>query len=62
MKPLCFCAFYGYAPLLEIALFCLIMRHFATQTLATGNSDAESKLLSASQFSTHKLPEVSEAR
>ena len=41
---------------------CLIMRHFATQKLATGISDRESKMLSKIQFSAHKLPEVSEAR
>ena len=38
------------------------MRDFATQKLATGNSDRESKGCLRNQFSTHKLPEVSEAR
>jgi len=38
------------------------MRHFAAQKLATASSDGESKGCLLSQFSTHKLPEVSEAR
>jgi len=38
------------------------MRHFATQKLATGPYDCESKLLSSRQYSIQKLPEVSEAR
>jgi hypothetical protein len=63
--------------LLDFPLFYLIMRHFATQKLATGSCGSESKKLSSNpeqqraflplffsllELITHKLPEVSEAR
>src|SRR5215207_945812 len=38
------------------------MRHFAAQQLATGKSNRESKGCLLASSSTHKLPEVSEAR
>jgi hypothetical protein len=57
-----FVPFLWLISLLEFPLFSLIMRDFATQKLATGNSDSESKGCLRNQFSTHKLPEVSEAR
>lgn len=62
MIVVCFLCFFVAKALLEFAVLSLIMRHFATQKLATGNSDSESKVCLRNQFSTHKLPEVSEAR
>jgi hypothetical protein len=46
MEGLCLCPFVVNPSLLDFALLCLIMRHFATQKLATGSCDTESKKLS----------------
>jgi len=62
INVLCFLCLFVAVWLLEFDLFSFIMRHFATQKLATGVSDSESKGCLRTQFSTHKLPEVSEAR
>jgi hypothetical protein len=41
--------------LLDFPLFCLIMRHFAAQKLATGFTGAESNQASSIQYSSEQL-------